>query len=111
MSAPDPATSACPNCSHPFAGPRPMFCPACGQETQVKAPTLGEFLQQFGGACFSSDGAFLVPAGGGDAAVPVDAGAEDAAGQRPQRPHGRRAHRRGTHFAVPLGWPSSTFTV
>ncbi len=51
----------CPNCGHPLAGdavlPVPRFCPACGQETTIKAPTLGEFLQQFGGAYFSTEGA------------------------------------------------------
>jgi Protein of unknown function (DUF3667) len=51
----------CPNCSHPLAGnamlPMPRYCPACGQETTIKAPTLGEFLQQFGGAYFSTEGA------------------------------------------------------
>lgn len=35
----------------------PRFCAACGQETNVKPPTLGEFLQQFGGAYLSTEGA------------------------------------------------------
>ena len=49
----------CPNCGHDLADqPRPArFCPACGQETRVQAPTLGEFTQQFGGAYFSTEGA------------------------------------------------------
>lgn len=52
-----PLPAACPNCSHGFAGPAPKFCPECGQETQVKPPTVGEFLQQFGGAYLSTEGA------------------------------------------------------
>ncbi|MDO9073740.1 MAG: DUF3667 domain-containing protein [Rubrivivax sp.] len=35
----------------------PRFCGACGQETTVKPPTLGEFVQQFGGAYLSTEGA------------------------------------------------------
>ena len=49
--------SACPNCGEPFAAPRPKFCPACGQESTVRPPKLGEFLQQFGGAYFATEGA------------------------------------------------------
>jgi hypothetical protein len=37
--------------------PRPRFCPDCGQETHVRAPTLMEFMQQFGGAYFATEGA------------------------------------------------------
>ncbi|MFN9746663.1 MAG: DUF3667 domain-containing protein [Betaproteobacteria bacterium] len=48
---------ACANCGEPFADPPPAFCPACGQESRVRAPTLGEFIQQFGGAYFSTEGA------------------------------------------------------
>jgi hypothetical protein len=47
----------CANCGEPFASPPPAFCPACGQESRVRAPTLGEFVQQFGGAYFSTEGA------------------------------------------------------
>jgi Protein of unknown function (DUF3667) len=49
----------CPNCGESLADlPRARrFCPACGQETHVKPPTLGEFLQQFGGAYLSTEGA------------------------------------------------------
>jgi hypothetical protein len=36
---------------------RRRFCPECGQETTVRAPTLGEFAQQFGGAYFATEGA------------------------------------------------------
>jgi len=53
MALPD----ACLNCEQPFGDPRPRFCPACGQETNPKAPTLREFAQQFGGAYFSTEGA------------------------------------------------------
>jgi len=52
------ATSgACLNCGHGFADPRPRYCPDCGQETNVKPPRIGEFIQQFGGAYFSTEGA------------------------------------------------------
>jgi len=50
---PDP----CLNCAAPLPEPRPRFCGACGQETNIKPPTLGEFAQQFGGAYFSTEGA------------------------------------------------------
>lgn len=52
-----PPPGACPNCGHGFDGPPPKFCPECGQETQVKPPKVGEFLQQFGGAYLSTEGA------------------------------------------------------
>ena len=52
-----PPPTPCLNCGHEFATPRPNFCPACGQETDVRPPTLGAFLQQFGGAYFSTEGA------------------------------------------------------
>ena len=48
---------SCLNCGAALAEPCPRFCGACGQETNVKPPTLGEFLQQFGGAYFSTEGA------------------------------------------------------
>jgi hypothetical protein len=48
---------ACPNCFSLLPDPRPRFCGACGQETNVRPPKLGEFLQQFGGAYFSTEGA------------------------------------------------------
>lgn len=47
----------CLNCDQPFDEYRPNFCPACGQETTVKAPTIAEFLHQFGGAYFATEGA------------------------------------------------------
>jgi hypothetical protein len=48
---------ACLNCEQHFSPPKPRFCPACGQETNVKPPTLREFAQQFGGAYFATEGA------------------------------------------------------
>ena len=54
---PTAVSAACPNCGALFAEPRPKFCPACGQESNVRAPKLGEFLQQFGGAYFATEGA------------------------------------------------------
>ena len=55
----DPAAGAtgCANCGAPFVPERRRFCPECGQETHVQAPRLVEFLQQFGGAYFSTEGA------------------------------------------------------
>ena len=53
--APLPAT--CLNCSELLPPPRPKFCPACGQETNVRPPRIGEFIQQFGGAYFATEGA------------------------------------------------------
>jgi Protein of unknown function (DUF3667) len=47
----------CPNCFALLATPQPKFCPECGQETRVRAPKLGEFVQQFGGAYLSTEGA------------------------------------------------------
>ncbi len=54
---PQLALSACANCGHAFDDPPPNFCPDCGQESRVRPPRLGEFLQQFGGAYFSTEGA------------------------------------------------------
>jgi predicted RNA-binding Zn-ribbon protein involved in translation (DUF1610 family) len=53
-------STACPNCGESFGERgerRRRFCPECGQETTVRAPTLGEFAQQFGGAYFAAEGA------------------------------------------------------
>ncbi|MDE2159051.1 MAG: DUF3667 domain-containing protein [Burkholderiales bacterium] len=49
----------CPNCAAALAryDPPPRYCPRCGQETRVQAPTLREFAQQFGGAYLSTEGA------------------------------------------------------
>ena len=54
------ALTACQNCGESFGEQgerRRRFCPECGQETTVRAPTLGEFAQQFGGAYFATEGA------------------------------------------------------
>jgi predicted RNA-binding Zn-ribbon protein involved in translation (DUF1610 family) len=51
------AAPACLNCGAALGHPMPRFCPACGQETRLRAPTLREFAQQFGGAYFSTEGA------------------------------------------------------
>jgi hypothetical protein len=50
-------SQACTNCGAPFEPERRRFCPECGQETHIRAPTLGEFAQQFGGAYLSTEGA------------------------------------------------------
>ncbi|MBC7941830.1 MAG: DUF3667 domain-containing protein [Chitinophagaceae bacterium] len=47
----------CLNCAQPWSPPRPRFCPACGQETNIRPPRIGEFMQQFAGAYFASEGA------------------------------------------------------
>jgi hypothetical protein len=60
VSAPSPleaAPPACLNCGHTLAPQRLNFCPACGQETNIKPPRVAEFLQQFGGAYFATEGA------------------------------------------------------
>jgi hypothetical protein len=51
------APARCTNCFEPLPEPRPRFCPHCGQETNVRPPRLGEFIQQFGGAFLSTEGA------------------------------------------------------
>ena len=53
----EPPPAACLNCKQGLASPRPNFCPACGQETNLKPPTLLAFVQQFGGAYLSTEGA------------------------------------------------------
>jgi predicted RNA-binding Zn-ribbon protein involved in translation (DUF1610 family) len=57
----DAATStACLNCGESFGERgerRRRFCPQCGQATTVRAPTVAEFAQQFGGAYFATEGA------------------------------------------------------
>jgi Protein of unknown function (DUF3667) len=54
---PEAGPSPCANCGGALPEPRPNFCPACGQETLVRAPRLGEFAQQFAGAYLSTEGA------------------------------------------------------
>jgi predicted RNA-binding Zn-ribbon protein involved in translation (DUF1610 family) len=51
------SVQACANCGAAFQPERRRFCPECGQETYVRAPKLGEFVQQFGGAYFATEGA------------------------------------------------------
>ena len=53
----DVPPAACLNCGTAFGAPPPRFCPQCGQEALVRPPTLMEFLQQFGGAYFATEGA------------------------------------------------------
>lgn len=48
---------ACLNCGHRFGVERLKYCPACGQETTLRPPTLGEFAQQFGGSVMAAEGA------------------------------------------------------
>jgi hypothetical protein len=55
--SPEAVPRACANCGQAFEQPPPKFCPACGQESHIRAPKLVEFLQQFGGAYFSTEGA------------------------------------------------------
>lgn len=51
------APAVCLNCAAPLGSIKPRYCPACGQETRLKPPTVAEFLQQLGGAYFSTEGA------------------------------------------------------
>lgn len=57
MTSLDPATQACRNCGTALPVPRPNYCGHCGQETNLKPPTLLEFAQQFGGSYISMEGA------------------------------------------------------
>jgi hypothetical protein len=47
----------CLNCGRSLAEPRPRFCGHCGQETALRPPRFVEFVQQFGGAYLSTEGA------------------------------------------------------
>ena len=47
----------CPNCETQLPEPCPKFCHACGQETNIKPPSVGEFMQQFSGTYFATEGA------------------------------------------------------
>lgn len=49
----------CTNCGTELPEPKPNYCPHCGQETNIKPPTVNEFLQQFSGTYFASEGALL----------------------------------------------------
>ena len=55
--ADEPTPTACRNCGARLALPRPNFCPGCGQETDLRPPTLATFFQQLGGAYLSTEGA------------------------------------------------------
>lgn len=48
---------ACRNCGTQLGTPRPNYCGHCGQETALQPPTIGEFLQQFGGSYVAMEGA------------------------------------------------------
>lgn len=48
---------ACRNCGAVLGQPKPNYCGECGQETALKPPTVGEFLQQFGGSYMAMEGA------------------------------------------------------
>jgi hypothetical protein len=52
-----PERQACLNCDEPFGDATPNYCPACGQETRTKPPTLHEFAQQFAGSYIAAEGA------------------------------------------------------
>lgn len=47
----------CANCHAALPKPCPPYCSQCGQETRIRPPTLFEFIQQFGGAYISTEGA------------------------------------------------------
>jgi Protein of unknown function (DUF3667) len=53
----DKSQSACRNCGSPLpAGPPAAYCPACGQETTLHAPTFGEFVHEFIGHYIAVEG-------------------------------------------------------
>lgn len=49
--------SHCLNCASPLGEPRPRYCPQCGQETNLKPPTMLEFAQHLGGSVLATEGA------------------------------------------------------
>jgi len=57
VSVPQARPGHCANCGSALPEPPSKFCGACGQETRIKPPSLLEFLQQFGGAYISTEGA------------------------------------------------------
>ena len=62
MPEPEPASAPpaplhCLNCQAALGLVLPNFCPACGQKTRPRPPTLREFAQQFGGTYISTEGA------------------------------------------------------
>ena len=50
--------TACCHCGAVLMQPAANFCSACGQEARIRPPLMREFLQQFGGAYVSTEGAF-----------------------------------------------------
>ena len=52
-----PSEHRCLNCGLALAAPTPRYCGHCGQETSLRPPRFLEFVQQFGGAYFSTEGA------------------------------------------------------
>nr|WP_295077569.1 DUF3667 domain-containing protein [uncultured Roseateles sp.] len=57
LAVPPAQADKCPNCASPFPDPKPKYCGECGQETLLRAPKLGEFMQQFGGSYLAMEGA------------------------------------------------------
>jgi hypothetical protein len=55
--APAPSPSGCPNCGQAIVPADAAYCPWCGQELHVNAFTLRDFLQHWGGAYLSTEGA------------------------------------------------------
>jgi len=47
---------ACRNCGQTLPSPPPPFCPQCGQQTDVRPPSVGEFVHQFAGTYLSVEG-------------------------------------------------------
>lgn len=57
LDEPPQGAGACLNCGAALARPRPAYCGACGQETNLRPPTLMDFIQQFGGRYIAAEGA------------------------------------------------------
>lgn len=47
---------ACLNCHAALPDPTPRYCPHCGQDTRVRAPTVAEFLRQVADQYVAADG-------------------------------------------------------
>ena len=54
---PPAAAAPCPNCSQPVEPTHAAFCPWCGQELNPGVATVRDFLQHWGGAYLSTEGA------------------------------------------------------
>ena len=54
---PAQAPRTCPNCGKTIVPAEAAYCPWCGQELNVSAITLRDFLQHWGGAYLSTEGA------------------------------------------------------